>query len=68
VIDLSRLANAEIIDPERHLVRIGSGATWGQVAADLARHGLAISSGDTKGVLRLTPALPPAQLLQCLIG
>src|SRR4249920_73366 len=50
VIDLSRLANVEIIDNERHLVRIGGGATWGQVAPALARHGLAISSGDTKSV------------------
>jgi FAD/FMN-containing dehydrogenase len=50
VIDLSRLANVEIIDKERHLVRIGGGATWGQVAAVLAPHGLAISSGDTKSV------------------
>ena len=50
VIDLSRLANVEIIDKERHLVRIGGGATWGQVAAALTPHGLAISSGDTKSV------------------
>jgi len=50
VIDLSRLANVEIIDDERHLVRIGGGATWGQVAEVLAPHGLAISSGDTKSV------------------
>ena len=50
VIDLSRLANVEIIDKERHLVRIGGGATWGQVAAALAPHDLAISSGDTKSV------------------
>jgi FAD/FMN-containing dehydrogenase len=48
VIDLSNLATVEIID--RHLVRIGGGATWGQVAAALAPHGLAISSGDTKSV------------------
>ena len=50
VIDLSKLADVEIIDKERHLVRIGGGATWGQVAAALAPHGLAISSGDTKSV------------------
>jgi len=50
VIDLGKLATVEIIDKERHLVRIGGGATWGQVAAALAPHGLAISSGDTKSV------------------
>ena len=50
VIDLSKLANVEIIDNERHMVRIGGGATWGQVAAMLALHGLAISAGDTKSV------------------
>ncbi len=50
VIDLSKLANVEIIDEKRHLVRIGGGATWGQVTAALAPHGLAISSGDTKSV------------------
>jgi FAD/FMN-containing dehydrogenase len=50
VIDLSKLANVEVTDHGRHLVRIGGGATWGQVAAALAPHGLAISSGDTKSV------------------
>jgi len=50
VIDLSRLASVDVIDKERHIVRIGGGATWGQVAAALAPHGLAISSGDTKSV------------------
>ena len=50
VIDLSNLASVEIIDKERHLVRIGGGATWGQVATTLGPHGLAISSGDTKSV------------------
>jgi FAD/FMN-containing dehydrogenase len=50
VIELSQLADVEIIDDERHLVRIGGGADWGQVAATLAPHGLAISSGDTKSV------------------
>ncbi|MGW5688647.1 FAD-binding oxidoreductase [Nonomuraea sp. NPDC003754] len=50
VLDLGELADVEIIDKERHLVRIGGGATWGQVAAALAPQGLAISSGDTKSV------------------
>ena len=50
VIDLSHLADVETINKERHLVRIGGGATWGQVAEALAPHGLAISSGDTKSV------------------
>ena len=50
VIDLSRLANVKILGKERRRVRIGGGATWGQVAAVLAPHGLAISSGDTKSV------------------
>lgn len=50
VIDLGELADVEVIDKERHLVRIGGGATWGRVAAALAPHGLAISSGDTRSV------------------
>jgi len=50
VIDLSNLANVEVIDKDRHLVRMGGGATWGQAAAVLAPYGLAISSGDTKSV------------------
>ena len=50
VIDLSRLASIEVLDDERHLVRIGGGATWGEVATALTPHGLAISSGDTKSV------------------
>jgi FAD/FMN-containing dehydrogenase len=50
VIDLGRLANVEVVDKERHLVRIGGGATWGEVATALAPHGLAISSGDTRSV------------------
>jgi FAD/FMN-containing dehydrogenase len=48
VIDLGLLANVEVVDG--HLVRIGGGATWGQVADALAPHGLAISSGDTRSV------------------
>jgi FAD/FMN-containing dehydrogenase len=50
VIDLGNLATVEIIDEAQHVVRIGGGATWGQVAARLAPHGLAISAGDTKSV------------------
>jgi FAD/FMN-containing dehydrogenase len=50
VIDLSELADVELADDDRHLVRIGGGATWGQVATALAPHGLAISSGDTNSV------------------
>ncbi|WP_049575633.1 FAD-binding oxidoreductase [Nonomuraea sp. SBT364] len=50
VIDLGALAGVEVTDKERHLVRIGGGATWGQVAAALAPYGLAISSGDTRSV------------------
>ncbi|GAA1571194.1 FAD-binding oxidoreductase [Kribbella hippodromi] len=50
VIDLSLLRTVEVIDKERHLVKIGGGANWGQVADALAPHGLAISSGDTRSV------------------
>lgn len=50
VIDLGSLAGVEVIDQDRHLVRIGGGATWGQVVDALAPHGLAISSGDTRSV------------------
>jgi FAD/FMN-containing dehydrogenase len=50
VIDLGRLAEVEVIDKARHLVRIGGGATWGHVADVLAPHGLSISSGDTRSV------------------
>ncbi|GIF45803.1 FAD/FMN-containing dehydrogenase [Asanoa ferruginea] len=50
VIDLSKLADVEIVDKERHRVRIGGGATWGQVAVALAPQGMGISSGDSKSV------------------
>ncbi len=50
VIDLARFNAVEILDPARHLVRIGAGAHWGDVAQALAPHGLAISSGDTNQV------------------
>jgi FAD/FMN-containing dehydrogenase len=50
VIDLGRLADVTIVDATRHIVRVGGGATWGRVAAALAPHRLAISSGDTNSV------------------
>jgi FAD/FMN-containing dehydrogenase len=50
VIDLSALSDVEVVDDERHIVRIGGGATWGRVADALAPYGLAISSGDTRSV------------------
>ncbi len=50
VIDLHYLNQIELLDPQKRLVRIGTGATWEQVAQALAPHGLAISSGDTKTV------------------
>lgn len=50
VIDLTSLNTVQVLDQERHLVRIGAGARWGDVASTLASHGLGISSGDTKQV------------------
>ncbi len=64
VIDLSQFANVEIIDKERQLVRIGGGATWGQVAAALTSHGLAISSGDQPYADTLADGTPPPPGLQ----
>jgi FAD/FMN-containing dehydrogenase len=48
VIDLSEL-NDVVVHPDG-LVSVGAGATWGQVAAALAPHNLAITSGDTRSV------------------
>ena len=54
VIDLAAFSDIEVL--EGGLVRIGGGALWGDVAAALAPHGLALSSGDatTVGVGGLT--------------
>lgn len=46
-IELSGLAGIEV---DGSAVRIGGGAVWGDVARELAQHGLAISSGDTASV------------------
>ncbi|MFA6541247.1 MAG: FAD-binding oxidoreductase [Bacteroidota bacterium] len=50
VVDMSAMSTVEIIDKQKKLVRIGSGATWKKVAAALQEHGLALSSGDTTSV------------------
>ena len=60
VIDLANLAKVDVIDQERHVVRIGGGATWGEVVEALAPHGLAISSGDTKTEPLCVPRYTPA--------
>lgn len=46
VIDVGKLDTVEVLDRDRGLVRIGAGARWGDVAAALSPHRLAISSGD----------------------
>jgi alkanesulfonate monooxygenase SsuD/methylene tetrahydromethanopterin reductase-like flavin-dependent oxidoreductase (luciferase family) len=50
VLDLGKLNKIEVLDEERRLVRIGAGARWKDVAAALAPHGWALSSGDYGGV------------------
>ncbi|HEX6445643.1 MAG TPA: FAD-dependent oxidoreductase [Streptosporangiales bacterium] len=46
VLDLSSMNGVRVIDRARRLVRIQPGARWSRVASALARHGLALSSGD----------------------
>lgn len=55
VIDLSEMADVAI-DPTSHVVRVGGGATWGQVDAVTAQHGRVVPSGiiSTTGVGGLT--------------
>jgi alkanesulfonate monooxygenase SsuD/methylene tetrahydromethanopterin reductase-like flavin-dependent oxidoreductase (luciferase family)/FAD/FMN-containing dehydrogenase len=48
VIDLKKLNSVEVIG--ERLVRVGPGARWMDVAASLAEHGWALSSGDYGGV------------------
>lgn len=50
VIDLSAINSVDVIDKEKNMVRIGSGATWKKVATTLGGHGLALSSGDSTSV------------------
>jgi hypothetical protein len=49
-IDVGALDGIEVIDKETRRVRIGPGARWRDVAAALAPHGWALSSGDYGGV------------------
>ncbi|ADB31118.1 FAD linked oxidase domain protein [Kribbella flavida DSM 17836] len=50
VLDLSRLDRVEVVDPDTRRVRVGGGATWGQVAAALTPYGWGLTAGDTAGV------------------
>ncbi|RIQ28172.1 FAD-binding oxidoreductase [Jiangella rhizosphaerae] len=46
VLDVSAMNGVEVLDEDARLVRVGAGARWANVAAALAPHGWAISSGD----------------------
>ncbi|ACZ29415.1 FAD linked oxidase domain protein [Xylanimonas cellulosilytica DSM 15894] len=50
VVDLGALDGIEVLDEATRRVRVGAGATWGEVAAALQPHGWAITSGDYGGV------------------
>ena len=56
VIDTRRVSGMRLLDPAARRVRIGAGATWGEVAAALIPHGLGLTAGDTSqvGVAGLT--------------
>jgi FAD/FMN-containing dehydrogenase len=47
VVDMSLMNEVRLLDKEKHLVRLGAGAKWGDVGKALEKHHLAISSGDT---------------------
>lgn len=49
LLDLRRLDHLEVDAPTR-LVRIGGGASWGDVAEALGAHSLGLTAGDTAGV------------------
>ncbi|GAA1018197.1 hypothetical protein Aple_034020 [Acrocarpospora pleiomorpha] len=50
VIDLAALNQIEILDKQTRRIRVEPGARWSEVAAALAPHGWALSSGDYGGV------------------
>ena len=49
LLDLHGLSSI-VVAPDSDTVTVGPGATWGDVAATVQEHGLAISSGDTAAV------------------
>lgn len=50
VLDMSHINTIEILDEKAGIVRLGTGALWGDVATELGKNHLVISSGDTKTV------------------
>ena len=46
IIDLSRLNGIALLDPVTGLFRVGAGAIWGDVAAVLTPHDLALTTGN----------------------
>ncbi len=46
VVDLRALRDITVVDASERLVRIGAGATWGEVAQALAPYGWAMTSGN----------------------
>lgn len=50
VLDMRHFDRIEVLDRQRRIVRIGGGATWGQVSAALDPYGWSITAGDTREV------------------
>jgi len=50
VVDLSLMKDVQVIDQAKHIVRIQGGAIWGDIATELHKSGLGLSSGDTVSV------------------
>lgn len=50
VLDVSRIKAIEVLDPVRRRLRIGTGATWGEVAEALAERGWSMTAGNAGDV------------------
>jgi FAD/FMN-containing dehydrogenase len=50
IIDMKNFSDVIILDESKGIVRVGSGAHWGDVARKLTPKGLVVSAGDTKSV------------------